>query len=507
MTKRSELVNNFQTPRRQSYAAIVLIIYKFYKIIIRQIWPFLLFILLGSGRGKRENWEEWMIYAGIFFGLFSMLMGILNYFKHYFHIADDKLHVSKGVFKKQKISIPLERVQTVNFEENLFHRLLRVTSLKIDTAGSQKDEFDLDAISLSEAAEIRDYILSKKTELIPASALDADIVNDQPIEREEEELIAQLSIGDLFKIGVSYNHLKSAGIIIGAIVWFFSELEDIMPDLMNEDNALMAVIGTGSILALFVLLAFTVISFLFSMIRSFFRYYDLNFKRRGNGFKIISGLITRQEFSALDNKIQQVGWKDNLLQKKLFGIFDFTLKQAGSVAINSKKSINIPGVDFTQIKSIIRYHFGELDLSQFEFNAVSKKMLYRWWLYLTIVFLPIIIMAFTVEWFVGVFVILWYLFFGYSQWKSYHKTKYAISQNVLCIRGGTYGDENVLIKLHKIQSLEIKQSPYQKRHELASLIINTASGKNKIPYIPLARAKKMSNLLLYKVQSSNKSWM
>jgi len=349
--------------------------------------------------------------------------------------------------------------------------------------------------------------LSKKTELIPASALDADIVNDQPIEREEEELIAQLSIGDLFKIGVSYNHLKSAGIIIGAIVWFFSELEDIMPDLMNEDNALMAVIGTGSILALFVLLAFTVISFLFSMIRSFFRYYDLNFKRRGNGFKIISGLITRQEFSALDNKIQQVGWKDNLLQKKLFGIFDFTLKQAGSVAINSKKSINIPGVDFTQIKSIIRYHFGELDLSQFEFNAVSKKMLYRWWLYLTIVFLPIIIMAFTVEWFVGVFVILWYLFFGYSQWKSYHKTKYAISQNVLCIRGGTYGDENVLIKLHKIQSLEINQSPYQKRHELASLIINTASGKNKIPYIPLARAKKMSNLLLYKVQSSNKSWM
>jgi len=55
MTKRSELVNNFQTPRRQSYAAIVLIIYKFYKIIIRQIWPFLLFILLGSGRGKRDT--------------------------------------------------------------------------------------------------------------------------------------------------------------------------------------------------------------------------------------------------------------------------------------------------------------------------------------------------------------------------------------------------------------------------------------------------------------------
>ena len=508
MTKRSELVNNFKEPRRQSLVAIFMIIYKFYKIIIRQIWPFALIFILGSRGGKRDAYEEYLLYIVVFFGLFSMVIAILNYFRHYFYIADDKLHVSKGVFKKQKISIPLERVQTVNFEENIFHRLFKVTSLKIDTAGSVKKEFDLDALSLSDAEEIRDYILSKKKEIAPSSDLDADIKTDgQLIRAEEEELITQLSIGDLFKIGVSYNHLKSAGIIMGAIIWFFSELDDVMPDVINEDYVRVTVIGTGLMLALVLSVIFIFISFLFSMVRSVLRYYGLNFKRRGDGFKIISGLITRQEFSALDNKIQQVGWKDNLLQKNLFRIHDFTLKQAGSIAINSKKSINVPGVSVAKIKEIIRYHFGDLDFSQFAFNGVSKKMLYRWWLYLSLAFIPITITMFPLDYSAGILSILIYLFFGYSQWKNYHKTKYAISQEVLYIKGGTYGDESNLIKLHKIQSLEIHQSPYQFRHDLASLSIYTASGSNKIPYISLARAKELSDLLLFKVESSTKSWM
>ena len=83
MTKRSEVTHNFSEPRRQSYLAIVLIIYKFYKIIIRQVWPFLIFIVLGSRSAKQADWEEYMLYVVIFFGLLSMIFAILNYFKHY----------------------------------------------------------------------------------------------------------------------------------------------------------------------------------------------------------------------------------------------------------------------------------------------------------------------------------------------------------------------------------------------------------------------------------------
>lgn len=507
MTRRSEIVNNFREPRRQSYFAIVLIIYKFYKVIIRQAWPFLIFILLGSRKSNRAGWEDYMLYIGILFGLISMLLAILNYFKHYYYIKDDELHVSKGVLKKQKISIPLERVQTVNFEENLFHRIFKVTSIKIDTAGSKEKEFDLDAISLSDAAEIRDYILGRKKEQIPFNQDFLIDPEESVTESEKEEVIAQLSLGDLFKIGVSYNHLKSAGIIVGAIFWLLSQLDDAMPDLMDTDTVTETMIGTGLFLGLVIMLFFIFISFLFSMVRSVLKYYDLNFKRRGDGFKIISGLFTRQEFSALDNKIQQVGWKDNLLQKHLFGIHDFTLKQAGSITINSKKSIYIPGVDARQIKNIVAYHFDNLDLSLFDFNAVDIKMLYRWWLYLSIIFVPIAISAFVQSPYLGVLTIFIYLFFGYSQRRKYYKTQYGISQEVLYLKGGTYGDETSLIKLHKIQALEIKQSPYQKRHRLANLKIYTASGSNQIPYIGIDRASELADLFLYKIESSKKSWM
>ncbi len=505
--RKSEIELSYEQPMRQSYVAILMIIYKFYKVLVRQLWPILIVFLVGKGSsGYMSKYVMPMI---IILSVLSMVMAILNFFKYYFYIKDDELHVSKGVFKKQKISIPLERVQTVNFEENLVHRIFNVTSLKIDTAGSQKKEFDLDAIALDKAEAIRDFILKRKAQLQVNITQDQslEIINDLKV---QETLITRLSNLDLLKIGITYNHLRSAGLIMAGMFWIGSELEQLeLYDLdLGEKELKSAMLKSGVYMVLFFAVAFLILSFLYSLALTVFKYYNLSFFRRGDGFKIISGLVTRQEFSALDPKIQMISWKDNWLQKKIFGIFDFNLKQAGSVAINSKKSIAIPGINKFQIRDILKYYIPGKNPDEIICEGVHIKMLYRQWMYLSIIFIPTVTLMY---YFglniqatgIGIFI----LFLSFSLYRKFHKIRFGLSQNLLILKGGTFGDENIILRDYKVQAVELKQSYYQRRHDLASIKIHTASGNITIPYVTLIKAMEVSDYLLYKVEKSNVPWM
>lgn len=506
--RKSDIELKYEQPMRQSYVAILMIIYKFYKIIVRQLWPFLIVFLVG--KGSSGYMTKYIMPMVIVLSVLSMIMAILNFFKFYFYIKDDELHVSKGVFKKQRISIPLKRVQTVNFEENLVHRIFSVTSLKIDTAGSQKKEFDLDAIGIVEAEAIRDFILKRKAQLQVVETEYEDQFQELKVEKVSESLITRLSNLDLLKIGITYNHLRSGGLILAGMFWIGSEIDQLQIfDLeMGEEEIKSAVFRSGIYIFLAFVLAFVILSFLYSLIRTIFKYYNLSFFRRGKGFKIISGLVTRQEFSALDPKIQMISWKDNWLQKKIFGIFDVNLKQAGSIAINSKKSIYIPGLKISQISDILNYYIPGKQPDDIRCSGVDIKLLYRQWMYLALGFIPFIgglfYFGLTIQ---GVFVSALFLFLGYSLYRKYWKIKFGLGQDLLVLKGGTFGDEHVLLKDYKVQAVEIKQSYYQRRHQLASVKIHTASGNISIPYIPISRAQEVNDFLLYKVEKSTVPWM
>ena len=83
-------------------------------------------------------------------------------FRYYFYIEEDKLIVEKGVFGRSKTIVPFERIQTINFEQNLAHQVFSVLRLKVDTAGSAQKEFEFDAIAIDQAQALRKIILEKK---------------------------------------------------------------------------------------------------------------------------------------------------------------------------------------------------------------------------------------------------------------------------------------------------------------------------------------------------------
>jgi len=494
--------HDFEQPTRQHFVAIIMIIYKFYKGLVRQAFPFLLLFFVGN---KSRRAGVFLPIALSIIGLLGTIYGILAFFKYYFYLEEDELVIKSGVFGRKLVNIPFERIQTIDFEQNIVHQVFNVVALKIDTAGSAKSEFKFDALDRRTAEELRTLILQKKKNLLKTSAVEE---LEEELLEENAETIFSLSPLDLLKVGITENHFRSFWLIIATGLYFMQSVDDLGFDVWNYfDDFDQSMIFKSIALLLGAVVFFIVISFLYSLIRTILRYFNLKFQRTDSGFKIIAGLFNRREVAARDTKIQIMNWSQNLLQK-FIKLYEINLKQASSVQVKSKKSIIVPGTYMQQVDDVQKYLFRKKELQGLEFNGVSIHFFYRKALYLSLAFLVIAALVVLIgKPYALIFVIPVFLLWILSSYLAYKKKKYAVNAFVLQTNGGVYGHGHSLMKLFKVQSVKIKRNLYQRRRGLSTVIVYTATGGLSIPYIAHEKALELMDYFLYRVETSKAKWM
>lgn len=500
--RRSEAYAEFGEPTRQSYIAILLIIWKTYRIIVRQAWPILILLVINRGGGGSNFYVIGAISA---IAVIGMMYSLVNYFRYHFSLDEDELIVERGVFRRTRTAVPFDRIQTVNFEQSLLHRVSKVVRIKIDTAGSKGSEFVFDALDAAKAGRLRDLLLKFKAE-VKGNTSDVVEQRDQEVEAPSFRPILRLGLVDLIKAGAAENHLKSGGLIIAFLFYIYQSFAEINLEDKIEDTV-ASTIGGGLLFAGILVVLFIVMSFAVSLVRMIINNYDLKLMRSDSGFKINAGLFTKKDTSALDHKIQIISYADNPL-KKLLGIFDLRLKQAGSVAINKKTSIRIPSVRKTHIDQVIKslYPVGALD--GIKMNAIDKRYLWRQVLVYSALFVPIIGTMTYFGLIVQPFLVFsTWSYFLLTSYLTYRKKRFGYNTEMLVIQGGAYGDKAQVLPIYKIQAIKLNQSPYQRRHDLANLQLFTAAGKVIIPYIGVETAKEIRDTFLYHIESDQRSWM
>lgn len=500
--KRSDLSYDFSVPTRQSMVAILMIVLKTYRIIVRNVWPFLLlFLFKGKGPGS-NNW----IFALIVAALIGMVYSIINYFRYYFYLDNDELIIESGVLKRSKLNVPFDRIQTINFEQNVIHRVFNVVRLKIDTAGSAKAEFQFQAIDTETANHLRDVLMAKRK---MASSPSSEKIEFQEEKKESEyKTIMQLSLVDLLKAGAVENHLRSGGLILVFMYWIWQNLDDAEINIEDEvGSTVTSAVGTGIYLITVLGILFITLAFMVSMVRMIIANYDLKFMRSKRGFKINAGLFTKKDTSALDHKIQVISWGDNPL-KKLIGIKDLRLKQASSVVLNKKTSIRVPSCSEKHINLVRDTLYGKGATDTLDYEPIDKRYFYRNGGILSIVLSLIVtvfiyfnlVMQATVLGIIGLILV-------FTFYLSYKKKRYGFNEEMIVIKGGAYGDKTEMLPIYKIQSIAKKQTPYQRRNQLANLVIFTASGKVAIPYIHNDKAESILDTFLYRIETDKRKWM
>ena len=503
MTKKNSL--SFIEPQRQSEWAIIFIILRFLRKFLMQIWPILAALVLGRSRNSEFDTFE-LVIAGL--GVFSLISSILAYFRYYFHISDEELVIQKGILKKVRLDLPFDRIQSVNFSQNFLHQMLNVTAVEIESAGSDQKELKIDALQIPVAEKLREELLKRKGQITVHHTEDTSSEETliKPISKE----IMSLDIQSLIKVGLTQNHLKPIGLIISLIasIWATGFAGNFDPRvlfdfIMDHFEGISSIVGYGIIALLLVPLMV-----LWSVVNTILRHYNLSFTRSGRRFHVEQGLLTKQQFSAMDKKIQIMSWGQNPLEK-ILGYHNIFFRQAKSGEDRkNKQRFEIPGCTENHVTNVKNAWLKKSNQSYDVYHSVSDHMFKHTAKYQCVFFGLIIIgLAYAQVWPAVAAALVIGGISLYFSWKRYTKKRYALNEDNLFIGGGILGFKNSICPIYKIQNLAIHQNYYQHRRGLATLIIHTAAGAMSIPYIPKTTAQQLMDRLINQVESSKRSWM
>ncbi len=498
--KRSELA----TASRQSHWAIIFIVLRFVRKLAIQSWPILLGLLFR--RSQDSSVGQFELYAsGV--GLLGAVGSVLAYFRFYYHVSDHELIIQKGILKKVHLNIPFERIQSVNFRETLLHSFLGVTAVEIESAGSKEKELTIDAIEITKARRLRDFLLVKRNMAISHRPIYIGDDKDITSPKAESLPILRLSLKDLLNVGITQNHLKPIGLLIGLgiSVFFYSRTFDFrLRDVYNIIEEYKALMQPPDYFLLIIVLLFFML--LYSIIITFLKYFNLEFNRYANKFKIVQGLFTRHEFSALDSKVQILNWHQNVLQKFL-GFFDIRFKQASSEK-RVKEHFTIPGCSSEKVSYVQEAWLGKPYNPASIVDRVSAHYFYYSAKYLGILsFVGIATLIYFGAYLSALFVFVVACGLIGLHFLRYKKLYYSYNGSELLIRGGALSNGFSLIPIYKVQNISITQNYYQWSRQLATLQIFTAAGVLRIPFIEHQRATELLDAFLFEAQKNPKNWM
>lgn len=490
-------MDEFSTPQRQSPAAIVFILFKYGRRLFRLILPLLILFFLRRDGESRPDYFLLYLAGGI--AVYQLIISLLEYFRFYYHVENNELVIQRGVLRKKRVSIPFDRIQGVNFEQNILHRLLGAVEFHVDTAGSQSREVSLEALRVEKAHILRDFILNNQAEEIEENLKEDLSAEARP---EKQKMIFAVNLPTLLKIGLTANHIQTMGIIIGFLWGIYTYAEEIFR--FNPDDILNAyerIVGYS----LAIVTIWIVAGVLLSLVRTVFQYYNLKFWEYEAGFKWVAGLLTRQEQSAPFEKVQYIRWRTNPL-RDMIGLYSLKLFVAGSV--RNRAISDLPGSTVAHIVAVQKVLFPETWLSFGERRGISPKVIGRRILYFGLIPLlaGIPLLFYYYEWW-SLLLLLWLPLNVWASVRYQRRWSYWINPEMIKTYAGVIGTKENLLPIYKIQAVNFSQTPYQYRKGLVNLNLSTAAGQLKIPYLEKDEAEKLRDYLLYRVEKEQKAWM
>jgi putative membrane protein len=493
---------DFLTPSRQSSKG-VLIIFAFKTFQFFRKF-FVLFIAFGISIAKKKTFSfltpNILTLLVISVLVVILILAILKYLNFKFYVDTDDFHLTTGILNKDHTVIPKSKIQNVYIKQNWLQQLINVVSVNIETAGDEKSEIEINALD-------RSIALKLKSELY--SSISSETQEDKV--RNPNNIFFKASVYRLLLEGVSQNHLKSFAVIASFAFGVFYEFKSYITNLSVYDQIEKSIeIKESSLFNILlanviVVVVVIVVSMLFSVVKTFISNFNLEVVAHEHTIEINKGLFNKVSLTLTPSRIQNIVIKTNRL-KHYLGLNTMSVKQA-MVNKKQRKSFNIVALEQAQVIRLIDklYRGYEQHAEWSNPELYYKRIL---WMHAFLVSVLVNVIAYGILdmyfWLVNIVVVG--VSFCYVHFK-YKKAKFQITENFVTVTHGFIDSTTTILEIHKIQSLQLKQNIFQKRKQIVSLIIATASSSTVLPYVNEKEANRIYNYLLFKVESQDKDWM
>ncbi|MCB8932092.1 MAG: PH domain-containing protein [Fimbriimonadaceae bacterium] len=418
---------------------------------------FTVIVVLAAG-SRREGMGE-IVIAGV--GALTVAVSVFRYATTRYGFEGAAFVVTSGLVWKQNRTIPLARIQNVNVQRNVLHRILGVSQVDIQTASGSAAEASLKVLSEADAQELKHALLGQT----PGPAFEV---------RETPPSLFQVELRDLMLAGAFQNRsLYLVFAVLGLMQG--PELMGFVRRASGPATHLARSLGVGAlVLAGFLLL---LVGWFLAIAGTVTKYYGFHIARHEKGLKVGFGLLTQIEHVIPLRRVQYVRVVQPWLYR-LLGLCEMDVATAGSFGKEEGGGTTklAPVVREENAGRLGRHVFADLPLGEVEWSGVSPLTIRRGFL---AIFWPCLLgtglLARTLGPWMGALLPV-FLALGWIYARKRHAALgYAIRERFLCVRGGVLKRSIVFIPLERVQYVEAGSSPFQRALGLATLRVRTAS--------------------------------
>jgi putative membrane protein len=495
---------DFSQPQRQSLPGILVMFANSLQKTVRAIWPMLILWLV-----KFDSLNKLLFFGSI--AAVVVLIGVISYLQYLFftfHIDEEnnEFVIQKGVFNKTRITIQLHKIQQVNINQSLIQRLVGVYKLEIDTAGSDKKEASISAISHELATILKERLINHTQQEAVES-----------IENISEEVVAtsfiKIGLPSLIKIGFTSNYIKSFALIFLFFTTIVENLQQLNAEVIDEDqvtNYLDKLPVYTSILL--VIVVFIGLVLIVNLVRTILKYFDFTVQKSKQAIILSYGLLSTKNTLLNPNKVQKIKITQNYFQKKL-DVTTIAIHQASSDVekVKEKDQIEVPGCAKYERNAILKLLLGKLPQKGTKYLPNWRKLAVNTFFFLVVPLLITFLLnhktqfVTETEWFI--YAVIFTIFVAVMLWFSFKNYKLFVSNDFIIKQNGAWDIDTTIIEPYKIQAIETQQFFWQKATNIGSVTLSTAGGIVSFTTGNYSEIKELVNYWLYEIETWEKNWM
>ena len=417
-----------------------------------------------------------------------------KYALYRWRVDADELLLRSGVLNRQNRVIPLARVQNVEVRQSLLQRLTGVAEVRVETAGTgEQAEAVLSVLGVAEAQALRADLLARRRARAAAVAVeggDAVEAGDRPAATP----LARLSTWDLLLAGATANE---AGVIAAAaagLLQFTSELpgdvfETAFRRVVERAEGALVLAGIGGVLGLML------VGWIISIAGSLVRYHGFTLSVDGGEMRKRYGLLTVHEASVPLRRVQAIRLEETFLRRWL-GLASLMIETAGgSPGERGGAEAFVPIARREDVGRLVRGIFGDARVDDADYHRVHPKAERR----LRRRYLALFLLAWAPFWAARWFnvqpggmlapwmALLLPLPWLMARWQ-YANRGWALPPGYVLARSGVLNGITWIVPDRKLQTLHVRDDPFQRRLGLATLVVDTAAGGRQAAVIDMSHS-------------------
>jgi putative membrane protein len=438
-------------------------------------------IVLGSTTGN-QSWTAAVL-------AWTVAVGVARWVTTSYRIDADpesgQVQLRTGLLQRKVLSLPRNRIRSVQSDARLLHRMMGLTVLRVSTGQEAKGEhgsgaFELNAVRVDEVPRLRSILLAASTQ--PADAATAAPLADEGVlARWQPSWLrySPLNVSGLLTIGAAAGVLYQSGFIGPLQHW--RPIESALKAVQR-----LSVAGTVGVVVLVVLVASVVLA----VLRSLLTWGNLVLSRQADVLHLRHGLLRVRERTYDMSRLRG----GTLRQPLLVRIFGGARLDAVMTGVHGagESSVLLPPCPVATAESVLTGLVGDPDVVTGPLRGHGRRAASRRWT--RALGVPVLLgaaLAATAA-LCGISVVpvwVWPTWIAVTAWCALLAADRAgalghrVDSSWLVMRAGSVERRRDCIATAGIISWTVRQSPFQRRAGVATLVAATAAGIKRYPLI------------------------